>query len=330
MRTWKIILATLALTAALTGCQTGSQQAEAKYISMEQAQSNALHAAQIDAADAVVSSTMLEETHGITCYKVEFTANDSVYTYSVHAETGEIIEASFRDADSVGGVTDQTQDTAADASSADGNQTSTATDSATTMLPAASSVQNAPNSVTPAEGGGKTTAPAAQPSGTARQITESAAKDAALKHAGVKKADLPSSKRSRIWKMGVWCMKLSSLFPVAAATKSMTTKLTPTLRRLSAMTTTSRQVIPRRRLAAVLGAAQPSRRPVPRKRHWRRCRERQRPTSLNSSWIWTMAAGSMRVKSCITTWSTISPLTPTPEASLSGMLNPSMIDISLF
>ena len=189
MRTLKIILATLALTAALTGCQTGSQQAEPKYISMEQAQSNALHAAQIDAADAVVSSTMLEETHGITCYKVEFTANDSVYTYSVHAETGEIIEASFRDADSVDGVTDQTQDTAADASSADGNQTSTATDSATTMLPAASSVQNAPNSAAPAEGSGKTTAPATQPSGTARQITESAAKDAALKHAGVKAAD---------------------------------------------------------------------------------------------------------------------------------------------
>ena len=221
MRTWKTILTTLALIAALTGCQTGSQQAEPKYISMEQAQSNALHAAQIDAADAVVSGTTLEDAHGITCYKVEFTANGSVYTYSVHAETGEIIEASFRDADAADGTADQTQNTAADDSTAGGNQTSTTADSTVTTLPSASSVQNASGGIAGAAAGnnGGKTAQATQKSNSSKQITESAAKDAALKHAGVKAADATFVKTKQDWENGRLVYEIEFVVPNGSSYK---------------------------------------------------------------------------------------------------------------
>ena len=212
MRTWKVILTALALTAALSGCQTNNQQVESKYISMEQAQSNALHAAQIDAADAVMSSTTLEDTHGITCYKVEFTANGSDYIYSVHAETGEIIEASFHDADIADGETeDHAQNTDANVSPENGDQASAA-DSAVTTFPSASSIQNALNSTT--------TVPAAQNSNTAKQqITESAAKEAALKHAGVKTADATFVKIEPDWEDGRLVYEIEFVVPSGSSCK---------------------------------------------------------------------------------------------------------------
>ena len=93
----------LALAAALAGCgntpaadQPQSSQ-PASLISMEQAQTAALDAADIDAADAEVSSATLDEVAGVTCYKVEFTSGDHTYAYSINAESGEVLEASYRD-----------------------------------------------------------------------------------------------------------------------------------------------------------------------------------------------------------------------------------------
>ena len=92
----------LALAAALAGCgntpaadQPQSSQ-PASLISMEQAQTAALDAADIDAADAEVSSATLDEVAGVTCYKVEFTSGDHTYAYSINAESGEVLEASYR------------------------------------------------------------------------------------------------------------------------------------------------------------------------------------------------------------------------------------------
>ena len=65
-------------------------------ISMEQAQTAALDAANIEAADADISSATLSEVAGITCYKVEFTSGDYTYAYSINAESGEVLEASYR------------------------------------------------------------------------------------------------------------------------------------------------------------------------------------------------------------------------------------------
>ena len=64
---------------------------------MEQAQTAALDAANIDAADADISSATLSEVAGVTCYKVEFTSGNHTYAYSINAESGEVLEASYRD-----------------------------------------------------------------------------------------------------------------------------------------------------------------------------------------------------------------------------------------
>lgn len=85
--------AALLLAASLAGCGTPNSP---NYISMESAQKTALSNAQVAAADAYISSTTLEDVAGITCYKVEFTAGGYDYACSIHAETGEIIEADYR------------------------------------------------------------------------------------------------------------------------------------------------------------------------------------------------------------------------------------------
>ena len=116
----------LALAAALAGCgntpaadQPQSSQ-PASLISMEQAQTAALDAADIDAADAEVSSATLDEVAGVTCYKVEFTSGDHTYAYSINAESGEVLEASYRDKNAA--PADSTQTDTTTASGADHTQ----------------------------------------------------------------------------------------------------------------------------------------------------------------------------------------------------------------
>lgn len=153
----------LALAAALAGCgntpaadQPQSSQ-PASLISMEQAQTAALDAADIDAADAEVSSATLDEVAGVTCYKVEFTSGDHTYAYSINAESGEVLEASYRDKN---------------AAPADSTQTDTPASCATTT-PA----QTAPNTNT-----------------STGAVNEAKAQEIALAHAGVKAADATITK----------------------------------------------------------------------------------------------------------------------------------------
>ena len=153
----------LALAAALAGCgntpaadQPQSSQ-PASLISMEQAQTAALDAADIDAADAEVSSATLDEVAGVTCYKVEFTSGDHTYAYSINAESGEVLEASYRDKN---------------AAPTDSTQTDTTASGATTT-PA----QTAPNTNT-----------------STGAVDEAKAQEIALAHAGVKAADATITK----------------------------------------------------------------------------------------------------------------------------------------
>ena len=154
----------LALAAALAGCgntpaadQPQSSQ-QASLISMEQAQTAALDAADIDAADAEVSSATLDEVAGVTCYKVEFTSGDHTYAYSINAESGEVLEASYRDKN---------------AAPADSTQTDTTTASGATTTPA----QTTPSTNT-----------------STGAVTEAKAQEIALAHAGIKAADATITK----------------------------------------------------------------------------------------------------------------------------------------
>ena len=160
---WIMTGTALMLAAALVGCgnsptanqSQSSQQAE--YISMEQAQTAALQAANIEASNANISSSTLSEVAGVTCYKVEFTSGDYVYAYSINAESGEVLEASYRDKN---------------AAPADSAQTDTTASGATT---------------TPAQ-----TAPTANTSTGA--VDEAKAQEIALAHAGVNAADATITK----------------------------------------------------------------------------------------------------------------------------------------
>ena len=126
---------------------------------MEQAQTAALDAANIEAADADVSSATLSEVAGVTCYKVEFTSGDHTYAYSINAENGEVLEASYRDKN---------------AAPADSTQTDTPASGATT---------------TPAQ-----TTPSTNTNTSTGAVDEAKAQEIALAHAGVKAADATITK----------------------------------------------------------------------------------------------------------------------------------------
>jgi len=149
----------LALAAALTGCGNTPAADQAAKISMEQAQTAALEAANIEAADADVSSATLSEVAGVTCYKVEFTSGDHTYAYSINAENGEVLEASYWDKN---------------AAPADSTQTDTTASGATT---------------TPAQ-----TAPSTNTNTSTGAVDEAKAQEIALAHAGVKAADATITK----------------------------------------------------------------------------------------------------------------------------------------
>lgn len=161
----------LMLAAALTGCsntptanQPQSSQQQAAYISIEQAQEAALDAAKIDTADADISSATLSEVAGVTCYKVEFTSGDHAYSYSINAESGEVLEMSSRE-----------------------QSTSAASTDEDTQTVAPSAVPSADTSTAPAQ-----TAPNTNTSTGA--VDEAKAQEIALAHAGIKAADATITK----------------------------------------------------------------------------------------------------------------------------------------
>ncbi len=94
---WLLTGTALMLAAALAGCGNTPAADQTAKISMEQAQTAALDAANIEAADADISSATLSEVAGVTCYKVEFTSGDHAYSYSINAESGEVLEMSSRE-----------------------------------------------------------------------------------------------------------------------------------------------------------------------------------------------------------------------------------------
>lgn len=156
---WLLTGTALMLAAALAGCGNAPAADPTAKISMEQAQEAALEAANIDAADAEVSSATLSEVAGVTCYKVEFTSGDHAYNYSINAETGEVLEASYRDKNAA--PTDSTQlDTPA---------------SGATSTP----VQTAPSTNTNTSTGA---------------VDKAKAQEIALAHAGIKAADATITK----------------------------------------------------------------------------------------------------------------------------------------
>ena len=155
---WLLTGTALMLAAALAGCGNTPAADQAAKISMEQAQTAALDAANIDAADADVSSATLSEVAGVTCYKVEFTSGDHTYAYSINAESGEVLEASYRDKN---------------AAPADSTQTDTTTASGATTTPA----QTTPSTNT-----------------STGAVTEAKAQEIALAHAGIKAADATITK----------------------------------------------------------------------------------------------------------------------------------------
>ena len=166
----------LALAAALTGCsntptanQPQSSQ-QASYISMDAAQSAALDAASIAAADANFSATTLDDVAGITCYKIEFSAGGYDYAYSINAESGEVLEASYHEQAGAAALPD--------------GSTGTTTTQPSTTKPNVGAVTTAPAQ----------TAPSTNTNTSTGAVDEAKAQEIALTHAGVKAADATITK----------------------------------------------------------------------------------------------------------------------------------------
>ena len=172
----------LALAAALAGCGAAApaadqtQTRQPSYISMTQAQTAALDAANIDAASADISSSTLDEVAGVSCYKVEFTSGDHAYDYSINAETGEVLEMSVCDEATAPADAPQTDVPVSGTTTAPASGTTTAPASGSSHA-ASASVQAAPNT-----------------NASAGKVDEARAEEIALTHAGVKAADATVTK----------------------------------------------------------------------------------------------------------------------------------------
>ena len=166
----------LVLAAALTGCGNTPVVNQPEKISMAQAQTAALDAANIDAASAAISSSTLDEVAGVSCYKVEFTAGGRAYDYSINAETGEVLEMSVHDEAAAPADAPQTDTPVPGTTTAPASGSSRA---------ASASVQAAPNT-----------------NASAGKVDEARAKEIALTHAGVKAADTTFVKTKQDWEDG--------------------------------------------------------------------------------------------------------------------------------
>lgn len=173
---WILTGTALALAAALAGCgsnaPTSSQpqsSQQASYISMDAAQSAALDAASIAAADANFSATTLDDVAGITCYKVDFSAGGYDYAYSINAESGEVLEASYHEQAGAAALPD--------------GSTGTTTTQPSTTKPNVGAVTTTPAQTTTPNTGSATGA-----------VDEAKAQEIALAHAGIKAADATITK----------------------------------------------------------------------------------------------------------------------------------------
>lgn len=145
-----------ALVVTMAGCSGNTTRTEqSQMISMDAAQAAALKQANIEAENAAISATTIDEVAGVTCYKVEFTSGDYTYAYSINAENGEVLEASYRDKN---------------AAPADSTQPDTTASGAAT---------------TPAQ---------TAPSTSTGTVDEAKAQEIALAHAGIKAADATITK----------------------------------------------------------------------------------------------------------------------------------------
>ena len=143
--------------------------AKASYISMDAAQSKALNAANVDAANVESYSAQMGDVGTTTCYEVQFVSDGYAYYYAVNATDGEIVKVTKTP---VGEETIQAQpEQTADASASQTGETTPST---------ATGNQNNTATTKPTAGQ-TTTTPAAN-----GQITLEQAKETALKHAGLK------------------------------------------------------------------------------------------------------------------------------------------------
>jgi len=173
---WLLTGTALMLAAALAGCgsnaPTSSQpqsSQQASYISMDAAQSAALDAASIAAADAIFSATTLDDVAGITCYKVDFSAGGYDYAYSINAESGEVLEASYHEQAGAAALPD--------------GSTGTTTTQPSTTKPNVGAVTTTPAQTTTPNTGSATGA-----------VDEAKAQEIALAHAGIEAADATITK----------------------------------------------------------------------------------------------------------------------------------------
>lgn len=166
---WILTGTALVMATVLTGCgstapantqqQSSQEQVQelTQLISMEEAQEVALKAANIEASDANISATTLSELAGAFIYKVEFTAGEYAYSYSINAETGAVMEMSSQE------LNDTT---------------------APSPTPAQTQTEASPSA---------TTAPTQSMTGTGT-VDEATAQKIALDHAGVNAADATITK----------------------------------------------------------------------------------------------------------------------------------------
>ena len=168
-RKWLLTGTALMLAAALAGCGNTPAADQAAKISMEQAQTAALEAANIEAADANFSATTLDDVAGITCYKVDFSAGGYDYAYSINAESGEVLEASYHEQAGAAALPD--------------GSTGTTTTQPSTTKPNVGAVTTAP---------AQTNTPNTNTSTGA--VDEAKAQEIALAHAGIKAADATITK----------------------------------------------------------------------------------------------------------------------------------------
>ena len=141
-----ITLCALSLSALLlSGCS--SQTSQAEYIGIDAAKSVALEAAGVAESAATFSTAGLDKRNGVDYYAVDFTANGQQYEYDIDAVTGVIIDTQSPQS---GG----------------------------------SDVTSSPAVVTPAAQPSPSAAPATG-QGTSSVVGETAAREAALAHAGL-------------------------------------------------------------------------------------------------------------------------------------------------
>ena len=143
--------------------------AKASYISMDAAQSKALNAANVDAANVESSSAQMGDVGTTTCYEVQFVSDGYAYYYAVNATDGEIVKVTKTP---VGEEPIQAQpEQTTDASASQTGETTPSTATGNQNNTAATKPTAGQTTATPAANG---------------QITLEQAKETALKHAGLK------------------------------------------------------------------------------------------------------------------------------------------------